>query len=51
MQGKIFAYKKLKYFKHTKEKLFIETLCRKVWLEKKTFKKIFSYTIHKGIDF
>jgi hypothetical protein len=49
MQGRILAYKKLEYSKHTKEKLHIKFYVQKYGKKNIIlFQKIFSYIVHKG---
>ncbi len=50
MQGRIFAYRKLEYSKQIEEKLQIEILCTKIWLEKSNFilKEYFHVQSTKG---
>ncbi len=49
MQGKILAYKKPKYDKHTKENTTHRILCTKLWQDKDNFtpKNIFMYCVEK----
>jgi hypothetical protein len=49
MQGRILAYKKLEYSKHTKEKLHIKFYVQKYGKKNIILlQKIFSYIVHKG---
>lgn len=52
MQGRIFPYKELEYYKHTKENTTHRTLHTKVWQEKDKFtlENIFLYNPQKDRD-